>query len=56
MSEDGSGMTVQLLVDDVGTWIPWILDKEVHPMRPVSTRYAPLLSTGAATTAKRAEL
>jgi hypothetical protein len=45
IAEGGDSMTVQLLSDDLGTWIPWILDKDVNPMQPVATKWAPLLST-----------
>ena len=43
MADNGGSLTVQLIADDFGTWLPWVLEKQIHPAKPVATTYTPLV-------------
>lgn len=44
--EDGTHIVAQLLSDDLGTWVPWLLQREMIPGEPVRPRDALLLGPG----------
>jgi hypothetical protein len=42
--EDGTRIVAQLLSDDIGTWVPWLLAREMMPGAKARPTAAPLLS------------
>ena len=42
-ASDGPGVVVQLLGDDISTWIPWVMTQSVSPARPLANEFTPLL-------------
>ena len=41
--EDGTRIVAQLLSDDIGTWVPWLLARELVPGAPARPSAAPLM-------------
>lgn len=42
--EDGTHIVVQLLSDDIGTWVPWLLNREMIPGTVAKPSGAPLVA------------
>ena len=42
-ASDGPGVVVQLLGDDISTWVPWVLTQSVSPAQPLANEFTPLL-------------